>query len=244
MKISEITADPRISSLWAAVNAKLTVSFKPSDDTHWGSMADGNGTAVVSTAPTAHPVESLAHELLHLNLRNEGYRNLRLILWPRDKSGRYGSHLISALDNELQHHRMFALFQSLGFDPKFFYHDGDTSTATYLAKATRQKGEDFRQPLCDYLTLIAPGGTLTDAQIPSFHQEFRRMARGAFGSKFDEVDRIIGDWKTSPDLNAEPYVRRIIHLLEDPAIMWIGYNKQEAFPADGFFIDQSFEIKN
>lgn len=68
------------------------------------------------------------------------------------------------------------------------------------------------------------------------------MSQRRHAGKFDELDRILSDWRSAPDLTPEPTVRRIIHLFQKPAIAWIGYGAKEEFPGNGFFVDEAFEF--
>jgi hypothetical protein len=241
MDMTQIVADERIQPLWREMNAIMPVVFSESDSKCWG-VTTRNGKAEISTFATDHPVESLAHELLHLKIQFSGYRRLAWIFWASYDN--YSGALLTMLDNELQHHRMFPIFRAMGFDPRKFYSDDDLHTFKYLGKA-RHDGHDFRQPLRDYFSLIAPGGLLTDAQKAMRRDEFCRMGEGRFIPRYAEIDRIVGDWMNSPDFNVESTLRRLIHLFENPAIAWIGYrNGQEPdFPSGGFFIDDAFEVK-
>ncbi len=235
--------DPRIKPLWEEVSDRLTVKEEVRNSKHWECAMSNPGVAVITTCPTGHPVESLAHELLHLKVQLHGYRRPRLIVWPMDTDS-YGTRLLTMFDNEFQHHRMFPEFLALGLDQAWFYSDDDKDTLRYLKKVLRQKPDDFRQILCDYMTLVAPGGSLTDAQRDGLGMEFHRISNGQFKVKLDEVDHALAEWRRTAGFDIAPYARRFIHFFEDPAIAWIGYGKREEFPGNGFFVDAPFELES
>ena len=68
-------------------------------------------------------------------------------------------NVVQALDNELQHHRMFPEFLALGLDAKHFY---DDDADTFQSVRKELKGMSPRDHvgsfLLKYVTLIAPGG--------------------------------------------------------------------------------------
>ena len=94
------------------------------------------------------------------------------------------------------------------------------------------------------MTLVSPGGSVTDAQRDGLGREFRRLSSGQFKVKLDEVDLALAEWKRNFDFNVAPYMRCFIHFFEDPAIAWIGYGKKEDFPGNGFFVDAPFELES
>lgn len=242
MTIEEIAADTRIRPLWDEIIAhwSITEKFDPNAK-GWGSSQPQNGKAIIHTSKTAQPVESLAHELLHLWLQTQGYRRPRLMIWPTDQVG-FGSHLMTFLDNELQHHRMFARFLAAGLDPVRFYADDDVKVGNYLSRQLGKNISDFRDLIGKYFTLVAPGGTLSDAQRDGFRRIMDKMNKGVFAEDLKTLDGILDDWRNDPGLNPEETIRRIIHLFESPAVAWVGYGTKNEFPHNGFFVDQSFEF--
>ena len=131
----------------------------------------------------------------------------------------------------------------MGFDPRRFYAEDDMETYHYLRAATeRFTAVDVVQPVIDFLALNAPGGNLTVDQKRSLRQRFRYAAAGAHANRLASLDNVIEDWRQAPSLDAEPTVRRIIRLFEQPAVAWVGYGEPEEFPSKGFVVDDPFEL--
>jgi hypothetical protein len=83
-----------------------------------------DGRTVIQVADTAHPAEAFYHELLHADLENSGYIPYRVVLTVVPK-GLQPPGLLGALDNELQHHRIFGRYMAAGLAPESFYADTD-----------------------------------------------------------------------------------------------------------------------
>lgn len=123
--VAAALTDGRVALLYASVCTRSPIMIKPSTDRAWGSSTDSSGTTIW-VAPTAFPAESLYHELLHANMKLAEY--CQHLTCVRVVEGNTPLVLAEALDNELQHHRMFPSFVAAGFDSARFYHDGDDQT--------------------------------------------------------------------------------------------------------------------
>src|SRR5205823_12320984 len=102
------------------------IRYHRSSDLNWGCHVDGK-IAHISYQKTAHPGASLAHELLHVLVQHSGYERIRVGFSTIDQTWRF-QRLMTCLDNELQHHKMFPRFAQLGFPANEFYADDDVET--------------------------------------------------------------------------------------------------------------------
>jgi len=149
--------------------------------------------------------------------------------------------LVDALDNELQHHKMFKDFKKMGFPNNSFYYDGDSETKKYLEKILNEKGNSFHDLITDYLTAIAPGGSFTPKEISSLKERFKNKTGDS--NPFEIIDDSISDWIDSEDYCQQEVVRNIYRLMEQPTKTWIGFDNGKGFPESGFFIDNEFPIE-
>lgn len=237
----------------AKKNAKLLALYKEieawktivpeksgSSSSEWGSYIDDAGNAVVVYAKTKNKECCLAHEVLHFYTQMSGYRRMMSCTTTLD-AGQL-KRLVDCLDNELQHHRMFGRFQELGYPPKWFYNDDDDGTARYLDRVLN----NYREPnllavIPDYMTLIAPGGSLTKRERDDFSARFRRLAKSAHA--FDTIDEAISEWKMLDAFDQEKVVSKIMSVIPGDHSSWIGFDDGSGFPNTGFFAGEplSFE---
>jgi hypothetical protein len=230
-------ADLRASELFAAISKQIAVEFRLASGLTWGSNLESPGKAVIRAAASSMPAAALAHELLHLSTQLLGYRRLRVTA-SLTESPEFRSRLVPALDNELQHHRMFVEYIRRGFPSSCFYADHDRDIESYLRKEIGEH-TSFRDLLVPFLSLIAPGGQLRSSSRRKLRRAFAE-AEGGVGLL--EVERIFKAWSDQPDLDAEASVREIFRLLDPDSRTWLGYGEERDFPRNGFFVGQSFAV--
>lgn len=126
--VEKALENPKVRALFETLTAQTSVTFREVKQGEW-ICETVDGRTDIDVGPTKYPVEALAHELLHTELKLAGYRQYTLLgaLVPQERRQLY-SQVLSMLDNELQHHRMFHRFGQLGLAGKRFYNDADKST--------------------------------------------------------------------------------------------------------------------
>jgi hypothetical protein len=235
-----LAANAAVKALYDHVDALSPIVVTVSSEETWSSKTTAVGTEI-SVAPTAHAAESLFHELLHAELKLSGFRQHLTFVRINDDSSI--PSLAGALDNELQHHRMFAKFIATGFDPAHFYHDGDDRTYDQV-RAELKKMDPKRSSASDYflkyLSAISPGGSGSDTKRRQLQGFFRAKVPRA---KMDLVDTAAAKllaWCASGEIDAGAVVRDIIKALCDCEGWWIGAST--TFPSDGHFVGKPFSL--
>lgn len=230
-----------LNVLYEEINSWKPIVLEKSSDSMWGSHINDKGEAVVSYAKASNYPACLAHELLHFKMQKNGYKRMKCSVSSlEDKE--LSTRLIEALDNELQHHKMFILFSRMGFSNESFYFDGDAEIRKYLDKVLEEKDGTIHALITDYLTAIAPGGPLSTKEVGEYKKRFREK----MGSPvvFDAIDNAIENWVSSDSYDQEDTVRDIYFLVDQPTETWIGFDNGQGFPDTGFFIENSFTIED
>lgn len=224
----------KLYALYQEINAwKLIVSKRSEEDgSEWGSFIDDNDDAVVVYAKTKNKQCALAHELLHFAIQKSGYRRMRVSTTTLKTAPM--KRLVDCLDNELQHHHMFSQYCDLGYPPKNFYNDEDGEIAGYLEEALKANKNDLLELIPDYMTLIAPGGSLTKKEKQALSSKFR--ASTSDPEVFDAIDEAIKKWIKLDSLNQESIVSSIISTIPGEHSTWIGFDNGAGFPDSGFFV--------
>ena len=208
------------------------------------------GVTEIEVSPTKHPTESLAHELLHAELKLKGYRQyLRFTgLVPRESINSYVA-LLGALDNELQHHRFFFRFHQLGLSGKRFYSDADKRTFAEVRKQVElmTRAHSTADFLLQFLSAIAPGG--------SSDEKLRKPLRNFIQSKCDPsawatllaVEELIREWRNGDTEDAGPTIAAILNLVSKGERFWVGpaVENPEAIPdfSVGHFVGAPFALE-
>lgn len=238
--VNAALSDDRVALLYNEVNARSPIRVIPSEDEYWGSSTDSNGTTIV-IAPTAYPAESLYHELLHASMKLNGYRQYLTFL--RAVDGSVPRLVAEALDNELQHHRMFPLFVAEGFDSTRFYHDGDDRTYSRIRhelKRMKPKKTLAAEYFMKYLSVMAPGGAGGDDERSKLDQFFQNSVPLDKLTKVHKAAEKVRNWSVSETLDPGPTIIEIIGALGDLEGWWIGTSQD--FPTAGYFTGPSFQL--
>jgi hypothetical protein len=239
MPISQAKKDKRVLPLIAEVQQTHKISYHRSKNGSWGCEVVGK-TAHISYQKTKNPGGALVHELLHVIVQRNGYRRPKVWFSTIDQTARF-NRLMSCLDNELQHHKMYRQFVTLGFASNEFYGDDDIETPRHLDEALGRPVVDLLDILPDYFTLIAPGGALTQQERQEFEQRFMKLGGGQFRAQFKAIGSAVDRWVQSATYDAQPTLRAIFLQLQNPCYTWLGYTDTER-PPDGFFVDKIFEV--
>ena len=229
-----LNKNPNLKRLFNEIDQWKKIRFEKSQDGFWGAHQDGD-MAVITYASSSDKVSCLAHELLHFKVQKDGYRRLRVIATSYSEK-KLAKSLLNALDNELQHHKMFPMFKEMGFLSEKFYNDSDTKTAEYLDMILSQSCKASHTCILLYLNVIALGGSLSRKQINSYKHKFRTTFQDLVN--FNQIDSAIKLWVESSGYCSEQCVREIFRTLEDPTCTWFGYDDGDGFPDSGFFIDE------
>lgn len=232
--------DIRVAELYQEINEYSVIEICASPDSYWGSSTDSSGTSVF-VACTIYPAESMFHELLHAKIKIQGYTQYLTFL--RTVDGNSAKVLGEALDNELQHHRMFPLFIDVGFDPERFYHDADTNSYSRIRrelKSMNPKVTSATAYFMKFLTIVAPGGDGGENARKKLENYFRAKVPKAKMKKIDEaVDELVL-WTESGATDPGPTIQKIMEKLGGMEGWWIGRSKN--FPDAGHFIGEPFTL--
>lgn len=238
--ISLARKDDRVLPLITEVSKNYKIRYHRSHDAHWGCEVVGK-TAHISYQKTKNPGGALAHELLHVITQHNGYRRPKVWFSTIDQTWRF-DRLMGCLDNELQHHKMYARFAQAGFTPTEFYADDDSETPDRLEEVLARSSAELIDVLPDYFTLIAPGGCLPPEQRERLEVQFMQLRGGQFSTQFTSIKSTVEQWALSGTYDARPTFRAIFLILQDPCYTWLGFTEHER-PPEGFFVDQIFEIE-
>jgi hypothetical protein len=196
---------------------------------------------IIGIKQSDYPVSCFTHELLHAEIQIKGFKRLRYgksSLFPNNNFG----ILMEALDQELQHHKMFKRFADLGFPPEEFYYDNDKQIISKLDKFISSGNHELLPVLLRYFTVISPGGAIELSILIHYKELLKSLMNNAFRNTLDEIDIIFRDWTNSPNLDAEPFIKRYFINIGSPSKTWIGYGKPHEFPNNGFFIEEVFSV--
>jgi hypothetical protein len=233
--VDDALRDPRAKDLFDELSREINIEFRSSTDSSWSSNIEAPGTALIYAANTTAPAEALGHELLHIRTQLRGYRRLRISVSLTEPRA-FREWLFTALDNELQHHRMFPEYLRRGFSSTRFFRDNDAETEAYL-RSELAAHDTFRDLLVPFLSFIAPGGQL----LWSAKRRLRAQFLGApYGDSFTRVETIVRNWAQQDDLDAEATVREILLLVNPDQLTWVGYGTEAEFPGNGFFVGRHF----
>jgi hypothetical protein len=237
--VDEALANEAVKSLSDEVEAQTPVEINlGSAHACWSSITK-DGRTKIGIAPTARPAPSMAHELLHARLKIRGYRQY-LTTTSLDPRPELLSDIGQALDNELQHHRMYPEFLKMGFSPDQFYHDGDEAdfeelrtTIAAISPATHP-GE----LLLTFVTLISPGGSESDEARSEVRRLFDERCGPENARRMAAIEREFEDWRTMSELDAGKTIVAILGHLEKFGRSWIATGMN--FPGDGHFVAEAF----
>lgn len=239
---SKLESHPRIAALAGTVRSQLKIRYVPTES-GWAAAIKGRSVEI-GYSESPYPVSCLAHELLHARLQLNGYRRIKVYFTG------HGSHtnfkrFADALDNELQHHRMFPDYLALGLPPEQFYDHQEIGVASELRhRVFSSAPRDLLSMIPDFLTVLAPGGELTPASRSELLGEFMRWAGPQNQAALLEVGAALDAWGKLPpaELNAEATVGRICRTMHNPCLMWFGYSEGDRPPDKGFFAGPSFSV--
>jgi hypothetical protein len=242
MKLKDLITDEN-RALYQQVSSHFPVQLKKSDDGVWRSTLESK-RILISHSKTKHPQAAFTHELLHIDTQLKGYRRLRAGVSLNHSVQEQLPFLCETIDNEFQHHKMYARFIELGYQSNEFYQDDDSLAEQYILNGIEAKGQSLTSITMVYFTLIAPGSAIAADRILALKEQFRKYDEGAFRERFDAIDSIVAAWKADASFHAEPYIIELMNVLASTDA-WISYVPDATnFPGDGFFTSRSFTLED
>jgi hypothetical protein len=142
-------------------------------------------------------------KLLHARLKIRGYRRYTT-LGTMDDEPQLLNYLSEALDNELQHHKMYPQFRDMGFKPDEFYHDNDEVDFAALQAeiGSIRPDEHPGALLLNFVILIAPGGSESGDIRIEMRRIFQERCGAANWDKMLAIEREFDAWERAGDLDA------------------------------------------
>jgi hypothetical protein len=242
--VADFCAVPSRSSLYESVASGGRLVFEDSSSDRWGSQTV-NGKTTIFHAPSNRPQACLGHELLHASLKGQGYKQYTVALCFTGKKSVI-ARVLSALDNELQHHKFYDLFLNLGFSGTEMYHDDDSQAESYIRKSVEDlKGINppIEHYFFLYLTLIAPGGSESDSKRRELLGLLEEASPRKYWKRLESIGESIRSFGRSSTVDAGPTIKSILESLGDYEPTWVG-SDVDAFPQSGVFIGSPFGEKD
>jgi len=239
--ITAFCSKPERRRLYEGLAKATNIILTPASEGAW-STRTANGTRTITYTPTDHPEACLAHELLHIQLQENGYRCYLTAVSFAPKHD-WVLFLLSKLDNELQHHKLYPAFLRLGFGPEHMYYDNDRDTYRLIQKDIARFTSDSPVEffLSAYVPTIAPGGAGTTQDRLAIENQLRAKASTQTWKTLMAIRKVIMEYRDSNTLDAARTIARIMQLLGQYEPTWIGHTKR--FPDDGIFIGNPFTME-
>lgn len=236
---SEAQNDPRLKTVIEEIAAKYTICIERTDDPEWSSSVEGT-TAVITISDTQRHLSAFAHELLHLRLSTRGYRHILGCAHPDGSKRNIVSYVLQALDNELQHHRMFPDFVAAGFDGAEFYAESDDQAHVQTEDEINGLTKATSAPIAvlSYLTLLGPGGNWPDGARESLTDKLQQKVSSDVWTRLLAVRDAIVSWSQSADLDPTNTIATILESLGGLEGAYI-CEAQSDYPDRGAFIPRS-----
>lgn len=244
MEINELKKDKRVKRLLVSIEKGIKLEFiENKNEEGWGSKIV-NDTAYIYYNECKYPVASLAHELLHIEVQIKGYRRIKIGA-SNITSEQLFNTLIQCLDNEIQHHKFYSKFLSLGFKKHQFFMDSDKETANCIRSNISKGFTDIIALSLSFFTIISSGGYIDENEKNEIKNELLNTNNGIYKENLLEVERILVEWsKSSNNFDAVPVIKNILLALRpEDNLTWFGFDVSERPPSQGFFVDEEFELK-
>lgn len=229
----DIQADARMAGWIAEAEKAYELRISPTSEEGWFSEVV-DGKAKIGMGETERPQPSFAHEILHVCLSARGYKHIVAVGGLDELKVTVLQALVSALDNELQHHRMFDEFVAAGFDAGEFYHDGDATAHVDVRKEIEEltTAHPPVAALFVYLTLLAPGGGWPDGEREDLTARLQSNVSMDIWDKLQSISGLIDHWKVQAHLDPTDTVAAIIERLGDFDGTFVG--EPDAYPVGRF----------
>lgn len=238
--VAAIQADARMADWLAEADKAYELQIAPTRAVEWFSQVR-DGKAQIGMAETERPLPSFAHEILHICLSARGYKHVVEIANLDEHKRKVLQAIVEALDNELQHHRMFDEFVAAGFDGGEFYHDGDDVSHADLRKEIEELPQHPVSAFFVWLTLTAPGGGWPEGEREELTRLLQQKVSMDTWDKLQVISGIVDRWKHQADLDPTNTVADIIDTLGDFDGSFVG--EPGAYPV-GAFVPRSLTQKD
>lgn len=244
MTLEELTDDLNTDIIQTVQNAGCTIELRESSDTCWTSQAirDNNGDinqCIIGYRNSDFPKACFTHELLHIDTQIKGYKKPTYGISGFNQ-GPFFKTLLDALDNELQHHKMFKLFK---FPSEQFYIDTDSDTQNKIELFLKRPVKEFNETFLQYLTLIAPLGSISAIDKNLIKEEFRKINGRSYADFFVHLDNVFEAWSNSPSYDISEPIKQIFLALPNGDMTFLGFGETSEFPNNGFYVDKVFQIQ-
>lgn len=240
--IKKVRSDKRLEGILREVSAKVRLKFQTSKSGEWSANLK-DGKATIGYSRCRSPSAALAHELLHIDTQLRGYRRMRIGFSSIDQTGSF-KRLMDCLDNELQHHKFYLKFLSMGFGPDQFYCDSDRDAEKYLNQAAQQGYQKLVDLIPDFLTVIAPGGSLSHNSQQRLRETFLAVENGKCSQQLRAIEDLFSEWAVSGAYDASETVKKIMLIIQPTSnYTWIGFDFNDRPPGSGFFVDAQFSVQ-
>jgi len=118
------------------------------------------------------------------------------------------------------------------------------ASVSFLFDAT---GRPFTKPIyvaTQFLSVIAPGGYISDKTRSELRGEFLAVNNGQYSEQLNRIEGLIQSWAASATLDLTQTVREIMLTIQpENNHTWIGFSNDDRPPNDGFFADRVFEVR-
>lgn len=235
--IDEARQHPKVEAIYQEVDAITPITVELTTDNFWSSSTL-NGETIITVGKSSDPAAALMHELQHAKLKINGLRQYTSFS-TINRRGLRIMDVVSALDNEIQHHRMFPEFIAAGFASEKFYNDDDLTIYRDIRRELRKMGpsDNVVAFMFMFISVIAPGGHGTCQERKELRNFLFTRCGQAKQAKLESIEREIKSWASAP-LEEQSHLLRSILLKLDLSGVWIGSGSR--FPEDGFFVGDAF----
>lgn len=237
--VLEARKNPIVDGLYVQVDNITPITIQPSADDNWSSSTQGDATTI-EALPCRHPQAALYHELLHADLKIEGFKQYLTVAKRRHATP--NMTFLQALDNELQHHRIFGRFLGAGFPADQFYDDKDATALDHIrtrVERAKKKPPTSAGWLILALTPLAPGGAGKSNKRSATLALLKRHGGAEVARKVETMEQILQSWGSSTSNDCSAALQQILALTEETGY-WVG--RSQVFPAEGFFVGPPFEL--
>ena len=240
--LDKANRDGRISSLKKEVASQVKIRYRKSKNDSWASNME-HGIATIWWKGCRHPSAAFAHELLHIKLQLTGYRRIRISI-SNIAEPQTSNRLMNCIDNEMQHHKFYDEFISLGFQADQFYCDADSGIEIFIENEISQINSSTVNASIVFFSLIAPGGFLSDSAKSRLRAMLDKLDDGKHARCFKEIEKTVADWVGSPSADATEYIKRVLLAIKpQDNCTWYGFsNTERPADGDGVFVDKSFDV--
>jgi len=226
---------------------KIKLNFEKSQDETWGVKLD-NKNATILFQKCNNPAAALAHELLHVVTQLNGYEKIEIFTSPKLDPKDFAI-LMAALDNELQHHKLYKQFISYGYKAKDFYVDSDKDIETMLRihvnSYINSNNISLIQIIPDFLTTIGKGGHISTQSKNEIVELFYSINAYQYKTQLENIKLLIEKWSLNSSYNSIDIHKKIILEIEPkPNFTWFGLDKNNKNMDEGYYVDEKFEITN